>query len=131
MAIRRKRLAAVLGMVILMLGVLMAILAFTAKAEDSTDTTGTAVVSEQTTTAQTTADNSKGSKAIAAGIAIGLAALGGAIGMGISISKSAEGISRQPEAAGTIRSSLMLGLVFIETAIIYALVVSILIIFVL
>lgn len=132
MAIRRKRLAAVLGMVILMLGVLMAVLAFTSKAEDGAEANGTTLVSEQTTqaTAETT-DNSKGSKAIAAGIAIGLAALGGAIGMGIAISRSAEGISRQPEAAGTIRSSMMLGLVFIETAIIYALVVAILIIFVL
>lgn len=72
-----------------------------------------------------------GDKALAAGIAIGLAAAGGAIGMGISIAKSAEGISRQPEAAGRISTSLMLGLVFVETAIIYALVVAILIIFVL
>ena len=70
-------------------------------------------------------------KAIAAGIAIGLAAAGGAIAMGMAVSKSAEGISRQPEAEGKIRTTLMLGLVFIETAIIYALLVVILIIFVL
>lgn len=131
MAIRRKRLAAVLGMVILALGVLMAVLAFTAKADDAVPTDGNMLVSEQTAAGQQAADSAKGSKAIAAGIAIGLAALGGAIGMGISISKSAEGISRQPEAAGNIRTTLMLGLVFIETAIIYALVVAILIIFVL
>ena len=66
-----------------------------------------------------------------AGIAIGLAAAGGAIAMGMAVSKSAEGISRQPEAEGKIRTTLMLGLVFIETAIIYALLVVILIIFVL
>lgn len=130
MAIRRKRLAAVLGMMILMLGVLIAVLAFTSRADEGTVTTGTAVTSEQTSDSETT-DSAKGSKAIAAGIAIGLAAVGGAIGMGISISKSSESIARQPEAAGTIRSSMMLGLVFIETAIIYALVVAILIIFVL
>lgn len=70
-------------------------------------------------------------KAIAAGIAIGLTAAAGAIGMAIAIAKSADGISRQPEAAGDIRSSLTLGLVFIETAIIYALIVAIMIIFVL
>ena len=52
-------------------------------------------------------------------------------GMAIAIGKSAEGMSRQPEASGSIRSSMMLGLVFIETAIIYALIVAILIIFVL
>ena len=76
-------------------------------------------------------DNTLGLKALAAGIAIGIAAAGGAIGMGLATAKAAEGISRQPEAAGKIRTSLMLGLVFIETAIIYALLVVILIIFVL
>ena len=55
----------------------------------------------------------------------------GAVGMGIAIGKSCEGISRQPEATGQIRTSLMLGLVFIETAIIYSLIIAILIIFVL
>ena len=65
------------------------------------------------------------------GIAIGLAAAGGAIAMGVAVGKSAEGIARQPEAEGKIRTTLMLGLVFIETAIIYALLVVILIIFVL
>ncbi len=69
-------------------------------------------------------------KAIAAGIAIGLAAAGGAVGMGMAVAKSVDGISRQPEAEGKIRTTLMLGLVFVETAIIYALIVAILIIFV-
>ena len=64
-------------------------------------------------------------------VAGALAAAGGALGMGMAVSKSAEGISRQPEAEGSIRTSMMLGLVFIETAIIYALIVAILIIFVL
>ena len=72
-----------------------------------------------------------GSKSLAAGIAIGLAAAGGAIGMGLVGGKSVEGIARQPEAESKIRTTLMLGLVFIETAIIYALLVVILIIFVL
>ena len=81
--------------------------------------------------AQTQADSSTGSKAIAAGIAVGLAAAAGAVSMGIATSKSTESIARQPEAEGKIRTALMLGLVFIETAIIYALLVVILIIFVL
>jgi len=71
------------------------------------------------------------SKAIGSAIAIGLAALGGALGMGLVASKSAEGVSRQPEAQGKIQGVMMLSLVFIETAIIYALVIAILIIFVL
>lgn len=80
---------------------------------------------------ETESESSIGDKAYAAAIAVGLAAAGGAIGMGMGISKSVEGISRQPEAEGKIRTTLMLGLVFVETAIIYALVVAILIIFVL
>ena len=72
-----------------------------------------------------------GSKAMASALAIGLAAAGGAISMGIAVSKAAESIGRQPEAEGKIRTALMLGLVFIETAIIYALLAVILIIFVL
>ena len=70
-------------------------------------------------------------KAIACGIAIGLAAGAGAIAMGIAVAKANGSIARQPEAVGNIRSTLMLGLVFIETAIIYALLVVILIVFVL
>ena len=54
-----------------------------------------------------------------------------AMAAGLAIAKGAEGTSRQPEAEGKIRTQLMLGLVFIETAIIYALIVAILIIFVL
>ena len=77
------------------------------------------------------ADASISGKAIAAAIVVGLAAAGGAIAMGMAIAKSVDGISRQPEAEGKIRTTLMLGLVFVETAIIYALIVAILIIFVL
>ena len=77
------------------------------------------------------ADNTIGMKAIAAGIAVGIAAAVGALSMGIATAKASESIARQPEADGKIRTSLMLGLVFIETAIIYALLVVILIIFVL
>ena len=69
-------------------------------------------------------------KGLASAIAIGLAAMGGGLGMGIATGHSAEGIARQPEAEGKIRATFMLGLVFIETAIIYALLVVILIIFV-
>ena len=71
-----------------------------------------------------------GVKALAAAIAILVAAVA-AIAMGIAISKALEGIARQPEAEKKISKSLILGLVFLETCIIYALVVAILIIFVL
>ncbi len=81
--------------------------------------------------AQVQADNTDSAKAIAAAIVVGVAAAAGAVAMGMSIAKSADGISRQPEAEGKIRTMLMLGLVFIETVVIYALIVAILIIFVL
>ena len=80
---------------------------------------------------ETATDDTTGSKAFAAGIVITVAASAGAIGMAIVISKCASSMARQPEAAGKINSAMMLGLVFIETAIIYALIVAILIVFVL
>ena len=70
-------------------------------------------------------------KAMAAALVVGLVGAAGAIGMGMAIAKSNESMARQPEMAGKINSSMMLGLVFIETAIIYALIIAILVIFVL
>ena len=71
-----------------------------------------------------------GAKAIAAAIAI-LVAGAAAIGMGIAVSKALEGIARQPESEKTLFKTLMIGLVFLETCIIYALLVVIFVIFVL
>ena len=68
--------------------------------------------------------------AIAAAVAV-LTGIGAAIGIGIATKAAVEAVARQPEADGKIRTALMLGLVFVETAIIYALIVAILIIFVL
>ena len=65
--------------------------------------------------------------ALGAGIAIALGALAGAISMALAISKAIDGIAKQPEADGKIRSAMILGLVFIETAVIYAMVVALLI----
>ena len=100
---------------------------------DSTDVSA-AESTEVTTTETAQEDDGRsidGVKAIAAGVAIGLAAAGGVLGMGLVRGKSAEGISRQPDMESKIRTTLMLTMVFIETAIIYALLVVILIIFVL
>ena len=113
---KMARLAIILGIVILVMGTIATIGAFA----DTESTTAA-----QTTTVSAVQDNTTGLKAIASGIAIGLAACGGGIGMGISGGKAAEGISRQPEADGKIRTNFMLGLVFIETAIIDALLVVI------
>ena len=67
---------------------------------------------------------------IAAAIAV-FTGIGAGIGIGFATGKASEAIARQPEATGQSRASMMMGLVFIETVIIYALIVAILIIFVL
>ncbi len=85
----------------------------------------------QAESAQASAEKTTGTKAVAAAAVVGVVAAVGAVGMAIAISKSTEGMARQPEAAGKINSAMMLGLIFIETTIIYALIVAILIIFVL
>ena len=117
-----KKAFALLLCLVMALTVMFTVTAF-ADTEPAADTT--AVQTEES------ADNTSSGKALASGIAIGIAAAGGAIGMGMAVGKSAEGIARQPEAEGKIRTTMMLGLVFLETAIIYALLVVILIIFVL
>ena len=122
---KTKKIIAALFVIVAMLA--MAIPAFADG--DSTAPAADAAQTQQSESVQT--DSSLGLKAVATGIAIGLAAAGGAVGMGIAAGKSVEGIARQPEAENKIRTTLMLGLVFIETAIIYALLVVILIIFVL
>ena len=53
-------------------------------------------------------------------VALGLAALGGGIGMGTAIGSACEGIARNPQAAGTIRTNMILGLALIESLVIYA-----------
>lgn len=78
-----------------------------------------------------TADNGVSIKAVAAGAVLGIVALAGVVGMTLIIRKALDGTTRQPEADAKIRSSMMLGLVFVETLIIYALIVAILIVFVL
>lgn len=115
-------------MSILVLSMLIAF-AVPAFAEAAPASDGTPAQTEEAVAEET--DNSSSSKAWAAGIAVGIAAAMGAISMGIAVSKSSESMARQPEAAGKINSAMMMGLVFIETAIIYALIVAILIIFVL
>lgn len=132
-----KKITAMLMTMMIVLVLAVPVLALNS-ASDALNETEVQVTADENATAlddatmeDATEDSAVGDKAMAAAIAVGLAAAAGAIGMGWAIAKSAEGISRQPEAEGKIRTTLMLGLVFIETAIIYALVIAILIIFVL
>ena len=61
--------------------------------------------------------------AAGAGIAIGLGALGGALGQGRAAAAALEGISRNPGASGRIFTPMIIGLALIESLVIYALVV--------
>ena len=67
---------------------------------------------------------------LAAGLAIGLGAIGPGIGLGIGVSKAMEAIGRNPEATPQIQTNMILGLVFAEAIAIYALVVALLLKFV-
>ena len=62
--------------------------------------------------------------AIAAGIAIGLAALGGALGQGKIGAAAMEGIARNPQAQQNMFVSMIIGLVLIESLVIYSLVIA-------
>jgi len=62
--------------------------------------------------------------AIAAGLAIGLGTLGPGLGQGNAAGKAMEGMARQPEAAGEIRTSMILALAFMEALTIYALLIA-------
>jgi len=64
-----------------------------------------------------------GASVIAAGLAIGLAAIGPGIGQGTAAAQAVEGLARQPEAEGKIRGTLLLSLAFMESVTIYGLVV--------
>ncbi len=119
-----KKLAALMALLIMILA--LSVPALAAGESDTAPAAETAAAESGSN-----ANDVTSSKAMASGVMIGIACLGGALAMGIAVGKSTEAIARQPEASGQIRTSMMMGLVFIETVIIYALIVAILIIFVL
>jgi F-type H+-transporting ATPase subunit c len=67
---------------------------------------------------------------LAAGLAIGLGAIGPGIGLGIGVSKAMEALGRNPEASGQIFVPYILGIALTEAIGIYALVIGLLLIFV-
>ena len=69
-------------------------------------------------------------KQLAAGLAIGLGALGPGIGIGLLAMGAMQGISRNPEATEQIQANMILGIAFAEAIAIYALVVALLLKFV-
>lgn len=63
-------------------------------------------------------------KSLAAALAIGLAAFGGALGQGKTAATALEGIARNPSAQGKIFVPMIIGLALIESLVIYALLIA-------
>ncbi|HEX7484997.1 MAG TPA: ATP synthase F0 subunit C [Vicinamibacterales bacterium] len=67
---------------------------------------------------------------ITAGFALAIAAAFGALGQSKGLSSATEAIARNPSATADIRFALILGLVLIESLVIYVLLVSLILFFV-
>jgi len=61
---------------------------------------------------------------LAAGVGLGLAALGGAVGMGNTAAATIAGTARNPGLGGKLMTTMFIALAMIEAQVIYALVVS-------
>ncbi len=72
----------------------------------------------------------RGLIAIGAGLCMGLGAIGPAIGEGNAVGKALEGMARQPEVSGTLRTNMILGCAITESTGIYSLVIALLLLFV-
>ena len=60
---------------------------------------------------------------------MGIVAICPALGEGNAVGKALEGMARQPESAGTLRTNMILGCAITETTGIYSLLISFLILF--
>ncbi|MDD6108238.1 MAG: ATP synthase F0 subunit C [Clostridiales bacterium] len=62
--------------------------------------------------------------ALAAALAVALSTIGPGIGQGITAAKAMDAIARQPEAAGNIRSSMIIAMALMEALTIYGLLIA-------
>jgi F-type H+-transporting ATPase subunit c len=62
--------------------------------------------------------------AIGKGLVYGLAAIGPGIGIGFLVGKSVEAMARQPEAAGLVRTTMFLGIAFVEALALFGFVLA-------
>ena len=69
-------------------------------------------------------------KLLAAGLAMGLGAIGPGIGIGLLAMGALQAIGRNPEAQGQIQTNMFIGIAFAEAVAIYALVVALILLFV-
>jgi F-type H+-transporting ATPase subunit c len=66
---------------------------------------------------------------LTAGFALGIAAGLGALGQGRAVAAAVEAIARNPSATADIRGSMIIGLVLIESLVIYVLLISLILLF--
>ena len=66
---------------------------------------------------------------IGAGLSIGIGAIGPGIGIGLAVRGALEALGRNPEAAGDIRTTMIIGAGLAEAVAIYAFVIAIIILF--
>jgi len=63
-------------------------------------------------------------KTLGMALAVGLGVIGPGIGLGLLVGKALEAIGRNPEASGTITTTMFIGIAFTEALAIFALVVG-------
>ncbi len=64
------------------------------------------------------------SSSLAAGLGLGLAALGGAIGQGLAAFAALSGIARNPGAKSAVQTPMIIAFALIESLVIYALIIA-------
>jgi F-type H+-transporting ATPase subunit c len=74
--------------------------------------------------AETAAGVSGDVGSIGKGLVYGLAAIGPGIGIGFLVGKSVEAMARQPEAAGMVRTTMFLGIAFVEALALFGFVLA-------
>jgi F-type H+-transporting ATPase subunit c len=67
--------------------------------------------------------------ALAVALVMGIATIGPALGQGTTAAKAMEGIARQPEVAGELRTTMILALAFMESLTIYGLLIAFMLLF--
>jgi F-type H+-transporting ATPase subunit c len=67
---------------------------------------------------------------IAIGFAVPIAVIGGGLGQGKAAAAALEAIARQPDAASKIQTAMIIGLALIESLVIYAFVIALILLFI-
>lgn len=70
-----------------------------------------------------------GFSVLSAGLGVGVAAAGCGVGVGLCVASALQGIARQPELSGKLLMNMMIGLAFIESLVLYALFIGIILLF--